>query len=155
MKDTTKDVNRELFRKRYELVGDYGSPVPVFYSPNITNSGLCMYGQTPDFILPDYKFQAERNNRLQIANPYTPLPGVGYYPPTCGTRKVVDYFDNDVQANQVLQTIRHPQLRYVTEKRHRRPKGVFTKHGFRKYRTEKQVDPDLEEMYKMAMNFVY
>lgn len=151
--DTTGEVNRELMRKKYQLVGSQGPTPRVFYSPNITNTGLCMYGQTPEFILPDYKFQAERYNRLQIANPYAPLSSQGYYPPTCGNRRVVDYFDNDIQANQVLQAIQHPQIRNATERK--KPKGVFTKHGFRKFKTEKQVDPDLEELYKIARLTTY
>jgi hypothetical protein len=153
MKDTTNEVNRELFRKRYNLVGDSTPPPAMFYSPNITNSGLCMYGTTPDFLLPDYKFQAERYDRLQVANPYTPLPSQGYYPPSAGNRRVVDYFDNDIHANQVLNTIRHPQMRHINERK--KPNGVFTKHGFRRFRVEKQTDPDLEEAYKLAMIAMY
>ncbi len=147
--DTTTKVNRQLFRKRYDLIGESSPSPTVFYSPNITSSGLCMYGQTPDFLLPDYQFQAERYNHLQVANPYQPLPSQGYYPPVRGNMSVIDKFDNDIQANQVINTIRHPYMRKNNERK--KPAGVFTKHGFRKFKTEKSIDPDLEEAYKLAM----
>lgn len=151
--DATTKLNRHRMRKRYNIVGDYGSPVPIYYTPNITNSGLCMYGQTPEFLLPDYEFASPRENRLLVANPYRPLPGVGYYPPVAGNMRTIDRFDNDVQANQVINSIRNPETRHMTERR--RPQGVFTMHGFRKFKVNKQVDPDLEEMFKIAKYTIY
>jgi len=153
MKDTTGMLNRHLMRKRYGIVGDFGTPPQVYYSPQVTYSGTCYMGQTPEFLLPDYEFTASRPNRLMVENPYTPLPGIGYYPPVAGNLRTIDRFDNDPQAMQTINTIRHPYRRIDSERK--RPQGVFTMHGFRKFKTNKQVDPDLEEMYKIAKYTIY
>jgi len=152
MRETGNIINRELLRKRHAIVGDYGPPPVTFYSPNISESGLCMYGQTPEPLLPDYPFQYERPNRVQVPNPYAQLPQQGMYPPVRGNmRRIVE--SDTGPNNQVAQIIRDPTLRYVSDRK--KPQGVFTMHGFRKFKTVKQIDPDLEETYKQAMLFSY
>lgn len=152
-KDALNIYNRKLLKKKHHRLGPQ-TPAPViFFSPNITESGNCYYGTTPEFLLPEWEFAVPRPNHLLVPNPLTPPPSQGYYPPVKASMRFINEMDNNAQNARTVNVIRDPQYRYMNERP--RPKGVYTMHGFREYKTVKQVDPDLEERFAYAKAFNY
>lgn len=140
-------INRVIFKKQYDHFGPSAPAPNIYFNPGITESGLCYYGQSQDFLLPDYTWQHPRPGRLQVENPYQPLPDHPLWPDARPMMRRVQEYDNS-DNKLAAQTIRDPYLRHVTEKT--KPKGEWTMHGFRQYKARKQVDPDLEEAYSFA-----
>lgn len=153
MKDTLNIPNRKLIKKKHYHLGPRTETPTIYYAPNITESGNCYFGTTPEFLLPPYQFQYDRPNRLTVSNPYEPLPEQGYYPPVTGNMRRVFDADNNAADKAMAQLIRDPQLRYINDRK--RPDVRVTMHGIRPYKTVKQVDPDLEETFKYAKMFYY
>lgn len=142
----TKNVNRKILKEKHDKLGPRTAPPPIYISPNVTESGLCMYGTDQAWILPDYPWQYDRPGHLTIPNPYQPMPDARMWPDANPTLRRVREYDNSVDA-QVAGLIRDPYRRYMQERK--APEGVWTLHGYRKYHTRKQTDPDLEELRKL------
>jgi len=153
MRDSLNIPNRKLIKKKHYHLGPQTETPVLYYAPNITESGLCYFGTTPEFLLPPYQFQYDQPNRLTVPNPYAPPPEQGYYPPVSGNKRRVYEADNNAADRNLVQLIRDPQMRHINERK--RPQGVYTMHGFRAYKTVKQVDPDLEETFAYAKAFYY
>jgi hypothetical protein len=142
-------MNRTIYKKKHDHFGDK-SPAPnIYFNPGVTESGLCYYGQSQDYLMPDYSWQHPRPGKLQIGNPYQPLPDHQLWPNTRPVMKRVIEYD-DSRNETAARIIRDPYLRGNTEKGMLKPAGKWTMHGYREYKAKKQVDPDLEEALKLA-----
>lgn len=149
-----ESLNRTIYKKKYDHFGDTSVAPNIYFNPGITESGLCYYGQSQDFLLPDYTWQHQRPGHLQIANPYQPLPDHPLWPDARPTMKRVIEYD-DSRNKTAAQIIRDPYLRRNTEKGTHKPVGIWTMHGFRQYKAQKQIDPDLEETLRLVQMTQY
>lgn len=152
-KDALNIYNRKLLKKKHYHLGPQTPSPTLYFAPNITESGNCYYGTTPEFLVPEWQFTVPQPNRLTVDSPLTPPPSQGYYPPVKASMRYVYESDSNPLNNKVVNIIRDPQMRYISERP--RPKGMYTMHGFREYKTVKQVDPDLEETFAYAKAFHY
>jgi hypothetical protein len=146
-------VNRVIVKKKHDYFGDR-TPAPVsYFNPGITESGQCYYGQNQEYLMPDYTWQHYRPGHPRTENPFQPLPDHPLWPDARPVMRRVQEYDDSLDYQQGTQLIRDPYSRRVNEKT--RPKGVWTMHGFREYKAEKQIDPDFEERIAFAKTFGY
>ena len=146
-------MNRVIVKKKHDHFGKSAPAAVSYFNPGITDSGLCMYGQSQDFLLPNYTWSHPRPGYPLTENPFQPLPDHPLWPDARPMMKRVQQYDDSVDYQEGVRMIRDPYARHVNEKQ--KPKGEWTMHGFREYKARKQIDPDLEEKVMFARQFYY
>lgn len=105
-----------------------------------TNSGLCIFGQSKENLLPPYTFTESGPFKTAMDNPYTPVPRRNF---------------NKYQEREIVHE-RPKESMQKLKPRKPLPNGVYTMHGFRKYDIRNmQIDPDLEERMRSFYNTFY
>jgi hypothetical protein len=103
-----------------------------------TGSGLCLYGQNKENVLPPYEFTEATPGRPALENPFYPLL----------RKKTIQERE---QFNDSYQN-RTPRIRF----KRMYPNGVMTRHGFVKNDIKRyQINQDLEEKMNQFRNTYY
>lgn len=154
--DMLEKPNRHYAKKKYDTMKQFAQPPPLFIQNEAlpyddpascsTGSGLCLFGQEMDWLKPQYSYANDTNF---VSTGCSSCPDKHITGNHLGQRSWQHMRPDISKINLRTDAIRNRNFA-----RDNRPDGVWTVHGFMRYRlADQQIDTDLQ--YKLRQIAMY